>query len=92
MVNADSDEPAPPVAQLDTLENVKVEREALGPETVFRILSADGSGENPTALFARVQALVDGQSDVIIGLALEAGRLDDVFRDLTRGAESEAAQ
>ena len=92
VVTADSDEAAPLVAQLETLENVKVEREARGAETVFRILSADGSGENPTALFARVQALVDGQSDVIIGLALEAGRLDDVFRDLTRGAESEAAQ
>ena len=35
-----------------------------------------------------MQALVDGQSDAIIGLALEAGRLDDVFRDLTRGGGS----
>ena len=92
VVTAGSDEAAPLVAKLETLENVKVEREARGAETIFRILSADGSGENPTALFARVQALVDGQSDAIIGLALEAGRLDDVFRDLTRGAESEAAQ
>ena len=31
-------------------------------------------GRKPDRLFARVQALVDGQSDAIIGLALEAGR------------------
>jgi hypothetical protein len=43
-------------------------------------------------LFARVQALIDQQSEAVIGLALEAGRLDDVFRDLTRGTQSEAAQ
>lgn len=92
VVTAGSDEAAPLAAKLETLENVKVEREARGAETIFHILSADGSGETPTALFARVQSLVDGQSDAIIGLALEAGRLDDVFRDLTRGAESEAAQ
>ena len=92
VVTSGSHEAAPLAAKLDNLENVKVEREARGAETIFRILSADGSGETPTALFARVQSLVDGQSDAIIGLALEAGRLDDVFRDLTRGAESEAAQ
>ena len=92
VVTAGSDKAAPLAARLETLENVKVEREARGAETIFRILSANGSGENPTALFARVQALVDGQSDAIIGLSLEAGRLDDVFRDLTCGAESEAAQ
>ena len=92
VVTAISDEAVLLAAQLETLENVKVEREARGAETIFRILSADESDETPTALFARVQALVDQRSDAIIGLALEAGRLDDVFRDLTRGAESEAAQ
>ena len=92
VVTAGSDNAASLATQLETLENAKIEREARGAETIFRILSADGSGETPAALFARVQALVDGQSDAIIGLALEAGRLDDVFRDLTRGAETEAAR
>ena len=92
VVTAGSNNAASLATHLETLENAKIEREARGAETIFRILSADGSGETPAALFARVQALVDGQSDAIIGLALEAGRLDDVFRDLTRGAETEAAR
>jgi ABC-2 type transport system ATP-binding protein len=92
VVTARSDKAAPFATQLETLADVRIEHEARGAETIFRVLSTEASGENPTALFARVQALIDQQSEAVIGLALEAGRLDDVFRDLTRGTQSEAAQ
>lgn len=92
VVTARSDKAAPLATQLETLADVRIEHEARGAETIFRVLSTEASGENPTALFARVQALIDQQSEAVIGLALEAGRLDDVFRDLTRGTQSEAAQ
>ena len=92
VVTAGSENAASLATQLETLADIRIEHEARGAEAIFRILSADGSSETPTALFARVQALVDQRSDAIIGLALEAGRLDDVFRDLTRGAETGAAR
>jgi ABC-2 type transport system ATP-binding protein len=79
-------------AQLETLTQVRIEREDRGAEAIFRILRDDKSDETAAALFARVQACLEQMSAAIIGLALEAGRLDDVFRDLTRGAGAEASQ
>ena len=74
---------------LETLSGVRAESEIRGEETIFHVLNDPTSADTPTALFAKVQALVEQKSDGVIGLALDAGRLDDVFRDLTRGADAE---
>lgn len=69
------------------IANVAVEARPRGDETTFFVLP-----ETPTPdLIEKIGALAQRENWPLRGLALEAGRLDDVFRRLTRTDTDEAA-
>ena len=70
---------------LAALANTHIEVTTRGDETSLHIF-ADQGGLEPTALLAQVRACMSKNAIAPRALALETGRLDDVFGELTRKA------
>lgn len=76
------DEVASAIAGLDAVSDTEIDRDAAS------IVALAQPGSNSTATWRAVTELATGKAWPVASLQLEAGRLDDVFRQITGGARA----